>query len=194
MAAKKKRKDIHIPQKHMTPRQNRRALRIISLVLIIAVAGTLIIFNNGGSNEPVYTPSRNLKSTDPYHFNKEGELAFLKSPGDTITTIDVEIADDPAQRTQGLMFRRQMKEDQGMLFLFPYEEVQSFWMKNTVISLDIIFADENGRIVKIHENTVPLDENRYLSESLARYVVEVRAGFTARHGIEEGDLISWQRR
>jgi len=177
----------------MSPRQNRNALRVIALVMIAAVAVSLILFKQGDGDEPTYQPSRQIDTTDPYKFVKEGELAFLHQPGDTIVKIDVEIADDFAQRAQGLMFRREMDENQGMLFLFPHQELQSFWMKNTILSLDIIFVDDASRIVKIHKDAVPFDQGHYPSEVPAQYVVEVLGGFTERHGIKEGDMISWER-
>jgi uncharacterized membrane protein (UPF0127 family) len=86
-----------------------------------------------------------------------------------------------------------MKDDQGMLFIFPYETEQSFWMKNTVLSLDIIFVNANFEIVKIHHNTTPFSEQSYSSEKPAQYVVEVNAGYSNKLGLTEGDKIFFRR-
>ena len=86
-----------------------------------------------------------------------------------------------------------MKENHGMLFIFPYEAEQSFWMKNTVIALDMIFVNSKLEIVKIHHNTTPFSEQSYSSGKPAEYVVEVNAGYSNRMGIKEGDKIIWTR-
>lgn len=126
-----------------------------------------------------------------YSFTKEGELVFSDSMGVQKTKIDIEIADDEYQRELGLMNRKSMEENQGMLFIFPFERFQSFWMRNTFISLDIIFVDANKTIVTIHKNTQVLSDQSYPSSKPAKYVVEVVAGFTDKHNIQIGDKIDW---
>jgi uncharacterized protein len=127
-------------------------------------------------------------------FVKEGELAFINAhTSDTLKTIDIEIADDEESRTQGLMHRRSMRENRGMLFIFDHEDRLSFWMKNTHLSLDIMYVNEKMKIVDIHYNAVPFSERSLPSKRMARYVVEVNAGFAERHGITEGDFISFKR-
>ncbi len=133
-----------------------------------------------------------IKTFTPYSFNKEGEVTFRNANDEFITRVDVEIAEDNAARSQGLMFRIDLKENQGMLFTFPFENYQSFWMKNTAISLDMIFVNRAFEIVKIHKNTTPYAEESYPSEKPAKYVVEVVAGFTDKHNIKEGDNIVWR--
>lgn len=123
-------------------------------------------------------------------FVKEGTLHFFSASGnDTLGVIDIEIADDDAQRQQGLMYRTKMKDNQGMLFVFDKSELQNFWMKNTIISLDIIYVDEDFNIVTIHRNTEPYSESQIPSFKKAKYVVEVNAGYCSRHQINEGDRI-----
>ncbi len=126
-----------------------------------------------------------------YPFTKEGELVFIDSTGFQKAKIDIEIADDEYQRELGLMNRKSMQENQGMLFIFPYERLQSFWMRNTFISLDMIFVDANKIIVTIHKNTQVLSDQSYPSSKPAKYVVEVIAGFTDKHNIQIGDKIEW---
>lgn len=126
-----------------------------------------------------------------YKFKKEGELTFVDSVENPIIKIDIEIADNDYERQLGLMNRQSMEEMQGMLFIFPQERYQSFWMMNTLFSLDIIFINSNKEIVTIHKNTIPLSEQSYPSTSPAQYVVEVNAGFCDRHNIKLGDKIFW---
>jgi uncharacterized membrane protein (UPF0127 family) len=127
-------------------------------------------------------------------FTKQGELSFLRQgTGEKIAQIDIEIADTPAKRTLGLMYRRSLPQDAGMLFIFESSGPLSFWMKNTYIPLDMIFADEGKTIVSIAKNTVPLSEALIPSGKNAMYVVEVNAGFCDKHGIRTSDLISFTR-
>ena len=126
-----------------------------------------------------------------YKFKKEGELTFVDSVDNPIIKIDIEIADNDYERQLGLMNRQSMEEMQGMLFIFPQERYQSFWMLNTLFSLDIIFINSNKEIVTIHKNTTPLSEQSYPSSAPAIYVVEVNAGFCDNHNIKLGDKIFW---
>jgi hypothetical protein len=126
-------------------------------------------------------------------FTREGELRFLRPDSTEITRIDIEIADDDYQRELGLMYRRQMEQQQGMLFIFEEEAYRSFWMKNTYLPLDILYLDAGKRIVRIHENTPTLHEGQIPSDYPAKYVVEVNAGFCALYNIKPGDLITFSR-
>ena len=84
-----------------------------------------------------------------------------------------------------------MNEKQGMLFIFPVEERQSFWMRNTLISLDMIFINSNKKIITIHKNTKVLSEQSYPSTAPAQFVLEVKAGFTDKYNIQIEDKIDW---
>jgi len=110
-----------------------------------------------------------------------------------ITAIDVELAQSEADRQLGLMYRDKMAENQGMLFVFEDETVRSFWMKNTVLSLDMIFVNTKNEIVTIHKSTTPYSEESYTSTKPAKYVVEVNAGFTDKYKLGVGDRISWRQ-
>ncbi len=101
----------------------------------------------------------------------------------------VEVADTPEQREQGLMFRDHLPDDGGMLFVFPTPHVASFWMRNTFISLDIIFVARDGRIVSIHERAVPGSNAVISSTSPVGAVLELKGGTTARLGIRPGDRL-----
>ena len=126
-------------------------------------------------------------------FKKEGELYLVKAAGDTIRKIDIEIADIESERTIGLMHRRSMPDTQGMLFIFEREEPRSFWMRNTLIGLDILYIKEDGTIESIAKYCVPKLEKSVPSKGPALYVLEVIEGFCDIHGVEEGDRIDFKR-
>ena len=102
----------------------------------------------------------------------------------------VEIAATEAQREQGLMYRSMMAADAGMVFLYDHPQQVAFWMKNTVIPLDMIFIGGDGHIVSIHERAVPFSEEAIASGSDAQDVLEVNGGTVARLGIRVGDLVT----
>jgi uncharacterized protein len=131
-------------------------------------------------------------SSEP-QFVRHGELTFMAADSTEITRIEIEIADDDFKREKGLMYRRQMRLDHGMLFIFEDEDLRSFWMKNTYLPLDIIYLDAKRRIVRIHENVATLNERPIPSEFPARYVVEVNAGFTALYGLKTGSWMTFVR-
>lgn len=127
-------------------------------------------------------------------WREDGMLDFLAPDGSARATIRVEIAENETSRTQGLMGRQTMAEDQGMLFIFPNEEFRSFWMANTPLPLDIIYVNAAREVVTIQRNTVPYSEESVPSTRPATYVVEVNAGYADRHGIVEGDRVQWSRK
>lgn len=124
------------------------------------------------------------------NFTKEGEVTFWRD-GKKIRKIDVEIAENQAERSKGLMYRPYIPDSVGMLFIFEQSAPQGFWMKNTSIPLDIIYVDENKKIVSIAKNTKPYSEESIPSLGNAQYVVEVNAGFSERNNIITGDAISF---
>ncbi|MEP7146316.1 MAG: DUF192 domain-containing protein [bacterium] len=125
-------------------------------------------------------------------FTKGGELFFLrKVTGEVICKIEIEISDDENDSATGMMYRNDLDENQGMLFILKEYSVRSFWMKNTVIPLDIIFADSSKKIIKIYKETKPLSEELLSSLKPANNIVEVNGGYCKRSGIMEGDMISF---
>ncbi|RLD27414.1 MAG: DUF192 domain-containing protein [Bacteroidetes bacterium] len=121
-------------------------------------------------------------------FKKDGVLTFFKSKSDSIiTTFDIEIADTDYETQTGLMHRHTMKDNRGMLFIFPNMNLRSFYMKNTFIPLDIIYLDKDKFIVNILENAEPLDESSLSSKVPAQYVFEINAGLTQKWFLKVGD-------
>ena len=103
--------------------------------------------------------------------------------------MQVEIADDQAERERGLMFRDHLDENAGMIFVFGASRVVYFWMKNTRIPLDMIFADSDGRVVGIVAEAKPYSEQTVGPGLPSQYVLEVNGGFCRRHGIAVGDWL-----
>lgn len=169
-------------------KKNNRNIYLI-VFLIVIVAGLAVYFlQKSGSQSEISTQSETIDIP----FQKQGELFFTSQQNsDTLARIDIEVADNDQLRARGLMYRRSLPENGGMLFTQNREEIQSFWMKNTYIPLDILFVNANKEIVTIHSNTTPLKEWNYASTQPALYVVEVNAGFSNRHGISTGDRIEF---
>ena len=101
----------------------------------------------------------------------------------------VELALTPGQHQQGLMFRRELAPDAGMLFIFPELEPAVFWMKNTLIPLDMLFIGADGRVADLHERAVPQSEAHIVSKVPVKAVLELNGGTVARLGIKPGDLV-----
>jgi uncharacterized protein len=101
----------------------------------------------------------------------------------------VELATDEAERERGLMFRKELPEGHGMLFDFEEDRPVSFWMHNTLISLDMIFIRSDGTIVRIAENTEPMSDRLVPSGAPVRAVLEVVAGTARKLGIAPGDHV-----
>jgi uncharacterized membrane protein (UPF0127 family) len=104
----------------------------------------------------------------------------------------VEIAETGAQQAQGLMFRTELAADKGMIFPFPEDRVASFWMKNTVIPLDIIFIRRDGTIESIAANTTPYSLAPVRSRGPIATVLEIAAGRADELGVRPGDMVSWR--
>jgi len=107
----------------------------------------------------------------------------------------LEIAKTDWERARGLMFRSRMDEDLGMLFIFGESARPSFWMKNTYLSLDILFLSPEGIVVDLFEGLSPCPMDpcpRYTPRAPARYVLEVAGGFASRHAVRKGDRVLFE--
>jgi uncharacterized membrane protein (UPF0127 family) len=182
MAQKKRQKTSSAKENKSKNKFKLNASKVTTIIVLIAVAVFFIVNNFINNNEP---------EVKYYTFKKEGELTFTDSLGNTIFKIDLEIADSEYERQLGLMNRKSMEENQGMLFIFQYERLQSFWMRNTLIPLDMMFVNKDNKIITIHKNTKTLSAQSYPSTAPAIYVVEVVGGFTDKYNIVIGDKIFW---
>ena len=125
--------------------------------------------------------------------NHQGSLhEILISSQGKIVRLNVEIADDNQERMNGLMFRKNLDENSGMLFVFDNEESQIFWMKDTLIPLDMIFIGKDLKIINI-EHALPCGKEPcplYKSQAPSKYVLEVNSGFSAKNNLKAGDKIT----
>jgi len=142
--------------------------KTLSALALVAVA-TVAACDSDAGGPRVIVPGR------------DGEIA-----------VAVEIADTPAERSLGLMYRRDLDAHAGMLFLFDDTAVRSFWMRNTPLPLDMIFIDEQQRVVGIVHDAVPFTTTPRAVDAPSRYVLEVHAGFSARHGLAAGDQLRFE--
>jgi hypothetical protein len=123
-----------------------------------------------------------------------GREKFIKvffADGKSVTA---ELAVTDEERARGLMFREKVLADQGMLFVFDREDVHVFWMKNTLVPLDMVWLDGDRRVIHIAADVPPCQEDpcpSYGPGSPARYVLELRAGEAARHGLRPGDRLQF---
>lgn len=167
-----------------------------SLIAIIVIAAAFSVYSLLIEKEESRVFNRPEKekageSEEP-RFTRHGELDFFKRNGkESLAKIDIEIAVTPEARARGMMYRKSNRENRGMLFIFPYSDLQSFWMLNTYIPLDIIFVNEDKEIVKIHRKAAPGSTEFLPSGEMSLYAVEVNGGFTEKFNISEGDRIAF---
>ncbi len=140
-----------------------RALAILAIVLGLTVAAC--------ANEP--------------------RVVLHTSGGDVPVT--VEIAATPAQQSLGLMYRKELGAAAGMLFVFDTAVEHPFWMKNTVLPLDMIFLGDDRKVVGIVKDAVPFTTTSRTVGAPSRYVLEVNAGFSEKHGVKTGDQATFEK-
>ncbi len=168
------------------------ASRLILIILAIIIALAFVIFS-------VYTPLKQparIKnqpsgSNTGISFKKEGSLSIYNTRNSNFLTLDIEVADNEQDRMRGLMDRFSLPDQAGMLFIFENDEPRSFWMKNTYISLDIVFINSNKEIISIQKYTQPRTTSAIPSNKPAMYVLEVNAGYCDKYDIEPGDKVEF---
>ncbi|WP_224489488.1 DUF192 domain-containing protein [Robertkochia flava] len=136
--------------------------------------------------------SRAISET-PVTFTREATAQIYKGDSLLVDQLEIEIAETPYERQTGLMYRESMKQDQGMWFIFEEEAPRAFYMKNTLIALDILYADKHGRIVSIVKNATPFDKASLPSKYPAKYVLELNAGTADLWNISIQDSIAVKR-
>jgi uncharacterized protein len=112
----------------------------------------------------------------------------IERDGQQVTVVKAEIAITGDERSKGLMYRKNLPDGEGMLFIFERDEVLSFWMKNTYIPLSIAFIASDGKIIDI-KDMYPQDENPVVSSRSVRYALEVPMGWFLRSGVSTGDMV-----
>lgn len=131
-------------------------------------------------------------TTQQVDFTHEGDLSIFKNSSDTLRTkFNIEFAETEYETQTGLMYRKNMANDQAMLFIFPEETMHSFYMKNTEFSLDILYIDEDLKLASMQENAQPFNEGGLTSKVPVKYVLEINGGLAQELGILVGDRISF---
>jgi uncharacterized membrane protein (UPF0127 family) len=155
-----------------------------------APAGDATATDATATEEPTPTPT-------PAPTGNATASATFRDGGESLATVRLEVADSPSERRRGLMNRTALPENYGMVFVYEDAEVLSFWMKNTLVPLDMIFVAPNGTVLNVeHAATQPdadADELRtYRSAGPAQFVVEVERGFANRTGVGPGTTVAFE--
>jgi uncharacterized protein len=165
------------------------------------IPGNLRIFHSG-----LNTPNSKLQTRYIHHFSivaitlvlslivfncRDGlafdrMVRFYKGKGEALCSFRVELAITPEEHSRGLMFRKYLDSNTGMLFIFDDDDIRFFWMKDTLIPLDIIFINSRLEVVDIHRFAKPMDEMTIVSRSPVRYVLEIKGGKADYCGIKKG--------
>ena len=117
----------------------------------------------------------------------------IRGAASGVLTVDAEIAQEDEHRQRGLMYRKALDENAGMLFIFEVERELTFWMRNTCLPLDMMFIAADGTIVGIEENTPTLTDETFSPGCNAKYVLEVNAGWTRKNGVKAGMKVKLPR-
>tara|TARA_R110002050_G_scaffold274391_2_gene418817 strand:+ start:3240 stop:3770 length:531 start_codon:yes stop_codon:yes gene_type:complete len=172
-------------------KKNNKQIIAIALLLAFGLWLVFTVLPSGSGNGN--TGPKKVGPVEP-KFYKEAVLAVLdSSSSDTIKTFDIELCESMNEIQYGMMYRKSMDPNTGMLFLMGDERRQSFYMKNTYVPLDIIYINDAMEIVSIQKNAKPLDETSLPSTGPASYVLEIFGGESDKLGIAAGDKIKWQR-
>ena len=158
----------------------RIGMRMVALLVLGAVVALLM--------EPTGALMADARAETPTQVFNRSPLAIQTRDGRRIDFV-VEMALTPAQQEQGLMFRQALADNAGMLFINPVERPVAFWMRNTLIPLDMLFADAAGQILRIHERAVPGDLTPIPSNYPVLGVLEIMGGGAQRMSIRVGDRI-----
>lgn len=158
-----------------------KKITIVMIIVAIIGIGGYVVYH-------LITQHKQGETLDYQEQVATKEIQIQNNEG--IIELNVEIANTPQEREEGLMRRTHLNENSGMLFIFDTVNTRSFWMKDTLISLDILFLSSNGKIVHIAENTKPnqIDE-RYPSGEPILYALEVSGGWCKRNKVKTGDTV-----
>ena len=127
---------------------------------------------------------------DPGRLAMDTATVKFAPPDGQARTVKVEVARNDEQRQRGLMYRRELAEDEGMIFQFAEgpKKRHAFWMHNTCVSLDMLFLDDDGTVLGLEENTPTMSDDTFQIRCASRYVLELRGGWARRNGVKPGDV------
>lgn len=161
----------------------RASLPILALILLPALAASGCVSPDGARS-----------CISDTGFPDGAQRYELSVDGTSVGEVTLEVADTPEERRVGLMGRESLARDRGMAFVYRDEAPRSFWMKNTLVPLDMVFLDSDLRVLNVETaeprpNVSDAALERYRSDGAARYVLELNAGFAEEHGIGAGDTL-----
>jgi hypothetical protein len=162
-----------------------KALGVRSMIILVMGSVLAWAAGPGGVGPPADAAAPAIQAN--------GVVEILRPDGSVAATLVVEIAETPEARTRGLMGRLLSDFMAGMLFIFDSAQPQTFWMRNTPGSLDMIFVDADRNVLNVASHTTPMSDQLYSSAGPAKFVVEAKAGFADRFGIRPGYSIRWKR-
>ncbi|MET0384406.1 MAG: DUF192 domain-containing protein [Polyangiales bacterium] len=176
--------DTFIRRSHSRARVCASAVCLTAVLLGCRTASSGEAASNPAPSSPLSAASASAPSTAPAR-------VLLMPAGREPLSVEVEVVDTPAGRQQGLMYRKQLGADAGMLFIFDQPAQQSFWMRNTYLPLDIIFITADWTVLGIVENATPQTDTPRAVPGESQYVLEVNAGYSRRHGLEAGTSVRY---
>ena len=165
---------------------------ILGLLLFVAIIFFLTSGNNHTNTSTMNTSTMNSSTMNTSTMNTSTmNSSSVVFTGNNVTQVrvDVEVANTLAEQEYGLMNRTSLGQYDGMLFVFASDRELSFWMKDTLIPLDMVFVNRSGTIVDINKNAIPMSENVFTAKSPCEYVVEVNGGFCDQHSVRIGDAV-----
>lgn len=166
---------------------------VCRLVLVLATAVVACSAPPEAADAPPATPTADAvsRAVPP---TPRPQLPEAVLPDGSVLTLELALTDE--ERSRGMMFRPSMPADRGMLFVFPSSQLRSFWMKDTLIPLDIVYLDADGEVVSVSADAVPCFEEpcpQYRSDGPAAAVLEVNAGVAAARGVVPGARLEFRR-
>jgi uncharacterized membrane protein (UPF0127 family) len=165
----------------------------IACLLLAPLAVALAACSTQAASDPAAPPQAVAQGVHPVSGLRVVDLTVTSNAAgrSVVRNFRVEVAATQQEQARGLMFRTQMGEDEGMIFPLERVRMASFWMRNTVIPLDIIFIGPDNRILNIAAMTTPYSEQSVPSIAPAKAVLELNGGRAAELGIAPGDLVNW---
>ncbi|MCD6497539.1 MAG: DUF192 domain-containing protein [Deltaproteobacteria bacterium] len=160
--------------------------RTVSSIVILTALTMALVATVGGCRKKPRRPGTIVSGPA-----NEFVTVTFHPPGQAAVSVRTELAATEATRTHGLMYRGELDPNAGMLFAFPKQEMLVFWMKNTIIPLDMIFIDAHKVVVGVVHDAHPLSTKTLSPGKTSQYVVEVNAGFSRKHHIEAGTKVDF---
>ncbi len=170
--------------------KNTKNKKFLNLKIICVVLMALSI--GQGAWVSAHAKSKLIQVITPTEPSYERDIITIQRQNGTEITFDVELAITEQQHQYGLMNREELPEDEGMIFIFEKEAMRSFWMRNTLVPLDIAFISKDGTIHHIHHSANPLDETRITSAAPSLAVLEILGGTSEKVNLKIGDRVIYK--